>query len=305
MDTCLIDSLIHQQATVKQPFVLEGVGVHGGRPAKVKVSPLEPNSGIWIELKQGKHLHRFPVVAGYVMPYVLATCLGTSPKASVKTVEHLLSALFGLGIDNALITVIGDEIPIMDGSSWPFVQCILGAGIERYVEPKKWMSVSGDRTFTDRQSSIRFTSGKLGSLRIVFHIEYGHPQIKRQSYTFDFLPSAYVTEISKARTYGFLKDAQKLHAMGLALGASEDNTIILTEKGISNVEPLRYGDEFVRHKVLDALGDLAVCGFYPSGTLEYIRSGHGLNGQLAQWLFDLMQDEIHHLPQLRGAQAPI
>lgn len=285
----LSPQLLQQQSTVLSPFSFEGTGVHGGKPARVSVSPLPANTGLWFELKKSGQSHLFPALAIHVLPFYLATCIGKDTSMHIKTIEHLLSALYGLGVDNALISVVGDEIPIEDGSAWPFVKRLLDVGVHIYKEKKRWVNIGESNFFADRNCTIRFKPSQKKELRIVFQIDYPHPYILKQCFVFDLNPHDYVTEISKARTYGFLRDARLLHTKGLALGAGEENTIILTDKGIANSDPLRFEDEFVRHKILDALGDLALSGVYPQGTIEYVKSGHALNRQLAEWVMSCTQ----------------
>jgi len=283
--------LLKNQCTVKTPFSVEGIGVHGGKPARVTVSPLPSHSGLWFEVKHRGRVKRFPALAHQIQPFFLATCVGEDAEASIKTVEHLLSGLYGLGVDNALISVVGDEMPIGDGSAWPFVAPLLEVGIHIFDEKKKWVKLKEEKTFHEEGRFIRYTPDRENGLQIIFSISYAHPLISDQTFVFDFNPNAYVREICKARTFGFLKDAQKLFTHGLALGASETNTIILTEKNLVNAEPLRYADEFVRHKICDALGDLALSGVYPHGTIVYEKSGHLLNGELSRWVLNQSQDQ--------------
>ncbi len=277
------------QCTLKSSFTVEGIGVHGGHFCKVRVSPLPVDSGVWVAHRKGGQVVYFPALVTQAVPFELATCIGKNGNSSVKTVEHLLSALYGMGVDNALITVEGDEVPIVDGSAGPYVDEIKRVGIHQYAKSKVFLVLSEPAVFRKKGGYIRYVPNEKPYLRIIFRIAYSHPMVQEQTYDFVFTPQHYEQEIARARTFGFLKDAKALHAQGLAQGSSEENAIILTDDGILNKEPLRYTDEFVRHKVCDAIGDLALCGVVLHGTIEYVRSGHSLNAQLSQWIFSQIQ----------------
>jgi UDP-3-O-[3-hydroxymyristoyl] N-acetylglucosamine deacetylase len=277
---------LDKQCTVKHPFSLEGIGVHTGVSQRVNVSPLPAQSGIWFVKKEADNLTYFPALMSHSQPFNLATCVGVNRKNSVKTVEHLLSALYGIGVDNALISVEGDEIPIMDGSALPFVEAILKVGIKTLPANKRILILKDEFYQESHGSSISFVPGSSKTFRVSFEIEFDHPRVGLMDRDFDIDPETYVKEICKARTFGFWKDRIALHKIGLGLGASEENTIILTSKGIRNKEKLRYPDEFVRHKICDALGDLALTGVYLRGNLRLSKSGHALNRQFSKWVFE-------------------
>lgn len=277
------DQLVFQ-CTLKSSFSFEGIGVHGGKPSRVTVRPLPVNSGLWFAVKRGRAIEHFPALSDQSMDSPLSTCLGRAG-GRVKTVEHLLSALYGTGIDNALVLVVGDEVPIGDGSSWPFVQGIQKAGVHVYSEPKRVERLETTLMIEEGDRSIRYRPTDGNKLFVRFEVVFRHPLMKSSAFEFVLTPQKYVSEVSRARTFGFLRDAEMLYQRGLALGASQDNTIVLTEDGMLNPPPLRYPDEFVRHKICDALGDLALSGCYLHGTLEFRKSGHVLNRKFADLIY--------------------
>lgn len=276
-----------RQCTIRTPFTLKGVGVHDGKESVVHVSPLPQNTGIWFSKKgpQGKQTY-FPALISHSQPFNLATCVGASRKSSVKTVEHLLSALYGVGVDNALIGVEGDEVPILDGSAWPFVKAILKSGIKILPAPKRILILKEEFFLESHGCSVSFVPGSLKTFRVSFEIEFDHPLIRHMDREFELNPEVYIREVCKARTFGFLKDKEALHNIGLALGASEENTVVLSQDGKVNKGRLRYPDEFVRHKICDAIGDLALTGVYLRGNLRFSKSGHSLNRQFSKWVFE-------------------
>lgn len=275
-----------QQSTLRSSFTLEGIGVHSGTRCSVTLSPLSANTGIWFAKHVNGKIMYFPALMSHSLPHNLATCIGTSRRNSIKTVEHLLSALYGLGVDNALISVTGDEIPILDGSAWPFVEAIQKVGIQPLNASKRILILNEDYYAESHGSSISFVPGRSKTFRISFEIEFAHPLVGRMEQEFELDPDIYAGEISRARTFGFLKDKEALHKIGLALGASEENTIILDTTGMINKDVLRYTDEFVRHKICDAIGDLSLSGVYLRGNLRFSKSGHALNRQFSKWVFD-------------------
>jgi len=219
--------------------------------------------------------------------FVGETTLGTTlidGEARVATVEHLLSAFAGLGIDNAEVELNAPEVPIMDGSAGPFVFLLQSAGIEEQATPKKFIRVKKPVRVTDGDKWAHF--GVFEGFKVNFEIEFDHPIFRRrlQRATMDFSTTTFLKEISRARTFGFMRDIETLRAHNLALGGTLDNAIVLDEKGVMNEDGLRYEDEFVKHKILDAIGDLYLLGHSLIGEFSGHKSGHGLNNRLLRTL---------------------
>lgn len=211
----------------------------------------------------------------------LATVLGDG-RVAVATVEHLLATVSGMGIDNIHIEVTGKELPIMDGSAASFVYLLKQAGVRTLDKPRQVMAVKKSVEFEQDGKFIK--AHPYDGFRVDYTIEFAHPLIGRQSMEVEITPETFANEVAKARTFGFLKEVDYLHANGLALGGSLDNAIVLDEYGILNAEGLRFKDEFVRHKVLDFVGDMAVLGAPVQGHFEVFASGHALNNAFLRHL---------------------
>jgi UDP-3-O-[3-hydroxymyristoyl] N-acetylglucosamine deacetylase len=258
--------------------VLSGVGVHTGLPVTLTLHPADSGSGLRFVRTGIKSRREREICADLnaVTATEFATVLGDASGPLVSTAEHVLSALRGLGVDNAVIEVDGPEVPIMDGSAAPFVAAIDQAGIETLDKPRRYIRVL---------KTVRIAAGDAyGELRphargfrIETQIEFEHSLIGRQSLALDCQPEIFRREIARARTFGFLRDVAKLWSAGYALGASLENTLVVTENRVLNPEGLRYPDEFVRHKMLDAIGDLALAGAPLIGAYRSVRGGHKLN----------------------------
>lgn len=265
------------QKTLKNEVTFSGVGLHTGVSSHIRLIPAAPNHGIVFEKRcSGKKVR---VVAHYdaVVATELATSLGLQdvPNARIGTVEHLLSVLFALGIQNLLIEIEGPEIPILDGSGQPFLQSILDKGIQfqpystpilRVLKPIKIYQGGAICELLPRQS-----------LRLTTSVDFPHPSIGLQTYAIDLTPQTYIEEIVQARTFGFSKDLDRLREANLALGASLENVLAFSETAVLNPDGLRYPDECVRHKLLDAIGDLALCGCWIQGELVSFRGGHSIH----------------------------
>ncbi len=292
-----------KQRTLARDLAFEGVGVHTGKRSKVVLRPLPENSGIVVSFDGRKDLS-FKVGPHSVVLTNRATGLGYEGR-TVCTTEHLLSALYGLGVDNVLIEVYGSEIPVMDGSALKFCNFILEAGIEEQDAEK-------EAFYIERYVCCRYPSGKHSDriiefmpgkgLEIEYVIEYDHPLIGRQSYTFNFNFSSYYTEISPSRTFGFLKDYVWLKKRGLAEGASVFNTVVLSKDSYLNPFPLRFRDEFVRHKILDFIGDIALLGHFLVGKVRIVCGGHDLH---YRGLKALMEENAFFKTSLNGVIKPV
>ena len=265
------------QRTLKRPASCEGVGLHSGAKVALRLMPASADHGILFVRVDLPGKPTIPARADCVVSTALATTLGRNG-ARVATVEHLLSALAGLGIDNARIELDGPEVPIMDGSAAPFADLVNEAGIRIQDKPKSFLVIR--KTVSVKEGDKSATLAPAKRLRVDCTIDFKHPLISDQTYSLEFEESTYAKEIARARTFGFARDVEKLQASGLARGGSLKNAIVVDEFSVLNPEGLRFPDEFVRHKLLDALGDVALMGRPVLGHLTVHKSGHALNHQL-------------------------
>lgn len=268
-----------KQRTLKNTIRATGVGLHTGEKVLMTLGPAPVNTGI---VFRRSDLEGAPQVPANGM-LVAETTLGTSlvkDGVRVATVEHLMSALAGLGIDNAYVDLTAAEVPIMDGSAGPFVFLIQSAGIAEQGAPKRFVRIRRPVEVHDGDKWARFEP--YDGFRIDFEIEFDHPLFKRhlQRATMDFGMASFLREISRARTFGFMRDMEFLRNMNLGRGGSLDNAIVLDDYRVLNDDGLRYENEFVRHKILDAIGDLYLIGHSIIGQFRGFKSGHGLNNQL-------------------------
>lgn len=270
------------QRTIGGFISIGGIGLHSGRKAKITLRPAPENSGyIFINTKED-----FPseIVASFdkVIDTTLATTIGEG-KTRIRTVEHLISAFRGMEIDNVIVEVDGDEVPIMDGSSAPFVYLIKKAGIVEQKRLRKFIVVKNPIRFADGDKFIEINPAD--DFRIEFTIDFPHPSIGLQNFYYISSPENFERDIAKARTFGFYKDVDYLKKNGLALGGSLENAVVIGPSGILNKEGLRYENEFVRHKILDLIGDIALLGYPVIGHIRAYKSGHALNNKLCKELF--------------------
>ncbi len=267
------------QRTLGRKVSCTGVGLHSGRPAMVTLSPAPADAGFTFYRRDlGIEV---PARAPNVVDTLLSTSLGVEG-ARVATVEHLLSALVGLGLDNCRIEVDGPEVPVLDGSAAPFVYLLQEAGIRTQHVGKHFLVVREPVEVRDGDRLVRVEPARELSIR--FTADFGHPLITNQTFELVFSDRAFVREIAAARTFCFLRDIERMKAAGRALGGSLDNAIVIDEFSILNPGGLRYPDEFVRHKVLDALGDLALLGMPLIGRVVARKGGHALNQALVKKL---------------------
>jgi UDP-3-O-[3-hydroxymyristoyl] N-acetylglucosamine deacetylase len=272
------------QHTVERPVTIEGIGVHTGKPATVTICPAGAGVGIKFirsDLKPGISI---PARYDSVCATDLCTVIGDGAGPSISTVEHLMSALVALGVDNAIIEVDGAETPIMDGSSSVFVDAVEEVGLaelparRRYVKVMKKVRVESGSSFAELAPYAK-------GLRLDVEVDFDCSVIGRQRMRFDLTRDAYCRELSRARTFGYIKDVERLWKAGMALGASLDNTVAIGDERVLNPEGLRYSDEFARHKTLDAIGDLALAGLPILGAFRSYRGGHRLNIGVLEALF--------------------
>ncbi len=268
-----------RQRTVRAKLTCIGVGLHSGQAIKMELLPASEDVGIVFVRADLPGQPEVPVAASQVANTDLATTLAV-PGASVGTVEHLLAALMGVGIDNARIILDGPEVPILDGSAAPFVRLVQEVGIEQQRAARRFLMIR--KEVVVRQGDKRARLLPASRLSITCSLDFDHPLIPPAPLNFVFSEEAFVRELAAARTFGFLQDVEALRRRGLARGGSLDNAIVIDGYKVLNPEGLRYSDEFVRHKVLDALGDMALFGMPLLGRLQLQRSGHALNCMLVQ-----------------------
>ena len=271
------------QRTIRSRAVVEGIGLHTGKPATLTFCPAPEGTGIYFVRRDMAGAPAISTQADRVTATTMATTLG-GEAFSVSTVEHCLSTLAALRIDNLFIELDGPEIPIGDGSAAPFLEAILGAGLTEQNQPRKYAYIT-QPIFQGDQEKHAYVVPYNG-LRITCAIEFSHPRIGLQTFDIDVTESSFAREIARARTFGFLKDVEALRARGLARGGSLSNAVVLDHSEILNPEGLRWENEFVRHKVLDALGDLVTLGMPLMGHVVLHRAGHDLMNRLVRKIID-------------------
>ena len=272
-----------RKRTLRNSIKATGVGLHTGEKVLLTLSPAPVDTGIVFRRTDLNPVAEIPARADLVGETTLSTCL-IHNDARVSTIEHLLSAMAGLGVDNAYVDVTAPEIPIMDGSAAPFVFLLQSAGLVEQHAPKKFIRVKREVTVTDGDKSATFLP--LEGFKISFGIDFDHPVFKHRAATteIDFSTTSFVREISRARTFGFVEEIEYLRSKGLARGGGMDNAIVIDDYKVLNNDGLRYEDEFVKHKVLDAIGDLYLLGYSLIGEYQAFKSGHALNNQALRTL---------------------
>ena len=292
-----------RQRTLKAAIRTTGVGLHTGARVELVLRPALPDAGVVFHRVDLATPVAIPADALHVGDTRLSSTLGRNG-ASISTVEHLMSALAGLGIDNLHVDVAGPEVPIMDGSAGPFVFLLQSAGIVEQDAPKRYLRIVAPVAVQDGDKWARFDP--CNGFRLDFTIDFPHPMFgsENRNVVIDFAQNSYVREVARARTFGFMQDVEAMRAAGLGLGGSLQNAVVLDEQRVLNSEGLRYDNEFVRHKVLDAIGDLYLLGHPLIGQYTAYKSGHGLNNALARALL-LRQDafELVSFAQPRDVPA--
>ena len=277
-----------RQRTLQESIRSTGVGLHSGNKVTMQLSPAPVDTGIVFRRTDLSPIRDIPARADQVDETDLSTSLGRGD-FQVTTVEHLLSALCGLGIDNAFIEIDSPEVPIMDGSAGPFVYLLQTAGVQEQSAAKRFIRVTREITVSDgdKVATLRPYEG----FRVTFAIDFDHPVFKEQigHAALDISSEAFVREISRARTFGFVHEFEYMRSRGLARGGSVDNAIVVDDYRILNEGGLRYEDEFVKHKILDAIGDLYLAGHQLLAEYEGVKSGHALNNRLVRALFEQPQ----------------
>ena len=272
-----------RQRTLKNVIRATGVGLHGGEKVFLTLRPAPVDTGIVFRRTDLDPVVELPASAALVTETTLCTGLSCDG-AKVQTVEHLMSAFAGLGIDNAWVELTAPEIPIMDGSAGPFVFLLQSAGIVEQNAPKRFIRIRKPVEVRDGDKIARFEP--YDGFRLGFTVKFDHPAIpdSLSRVEVDFSTEAYIKEVSRARTFGFMRDLEYMRERNLGLGGSMDNAIVLDEFRVLNEDGLRYADEFVRHKILDAVGDLYLAGHAVIGAYEGYKSGHALNNKLVRAL---------------------
>ena len=292
--------MFRNQRTIQETVFFEGIGLHTGQRCKVVLSPAPPRTGLRFLAVNGRTSRPIPARLEAVAGTTLATSIGRG-RHRIQTVEHLLAALVGLNIDNLSISVQGSEIPVMDGSARPFVELLRTAGVVEQPVPQPYLRVLRPFALEEEGRFIRVRPSD--TLTVEYQIDFQHPLLRRQKYIYRASEDVFVREIAQARTFGFLRDVARMWTQGLARGGSLKNAIVVDEHRVLNEEGLRYEDEFVRHKVLDFLGDLALVGMPVIGHFTVQKSGHDLNVRfLTQWLHQ--SDAWEMVTPANGHSAP-
>ncbi|MFT4197772.1 MAG: UDP-3-O-acyl-N-acetylglucosamine deacetylase [Pseudoxanthomonas sp.] len=272
-----------RQRTLKNVIRATGVGLHSGQKVFMTLRPAAPDSGVVFRRIDLDPVVELPASAELVTETTLCTGLSRGP-AKVQTVEHLMSALAGLGVDNVIVELSASELPIMDGSASPFVFLLQSAGIVEQDRPKRFIRVTAPIEVGEGDKLARFSPYE--GFRLDFTVQFDHPMIPAaQSHAqVEFSSANYIKEVARARTFGFMRDLEYMRERNLGLGGSMDNAIVLDEFRVLNDDGLRYADEFVRHKILDAVGDLYLAGRPILGHYQGFKSGHALNNKLVRAL---------------------
>jgi len=276
-----------KQRTLKTSVSVTGVGLHSGEKVTLSLRPAPVNSGIVFRRVDVKPVEEIQARADLVNDTRLSTCMEQNG-VRIATIEHLMSALAGLGIDNACVEMDGAEVPIMDGSAGTFIFLLQSAGIVEQSAAKKFIRIKKTVEVKQGDKWVRFEP--YNGYKLTFTINFAHPVFAntKQHVTVDLDEHSYIRDISRARTFGFMQDVENMRAQGLALGGSLDNAIVMDEYRVLNADGLRFEDEFVKHKVLDAIGDLYLLGHAVIGAFSGFKSGHALNNAL---LRELLADE--------------
>lgn len=283
-----------KQITIAKKVELTGIGLHKGKPVRLVLEPLEDDMGIVFYRKDvGVSI---PLSINSVVNTKLATVIGKNG-FTISTIEHMMSAIYSYGIDNLKIILDSDEVPIMDGSSISFCMLLDEAGLRPLSKNKKYIKIKRDVIVKDKNRYAKLSPSN--DIKFSFEIDFDHPVIGRQKFELDFSKKNFINEIAKARTFGFLNEVQYLRSIGLALGGSLENAIVLDDKKILNSDGLRFENEFVRHKILDAIGDMSLFGIWFMGEYDSFAGSHELNHKLTKKLFaDERNYEILEIPSV-------
>ncbi len=272
---------MRNQQTLAAAVTCSGIGLHSGQPVTITLRPAPPDTGIVFVVADRKI--SIPASIEHYIPTELCTAVH-GQGFQIKTIEHVLSALAGLEVDNVYIDVSGGEIPVMDGSSAPFVRLIRSVGLVQQNRQQPFLKIMAPIEVGEGTKRVRIEPSSVA--RITYSIQYDHPLINTQTYTYECSPHAYESQIAEARTFGFLHEVQALWAKGLGKGGTLENTVVLSKSGVVNQSGLRFLNEFVRHKVLDLIGDFSLLGASFIGHIIAERSGHALHSKLVQRILE-------------------
>ncbi len=271
------------QQTILKPIKFQGIGVHSGKEVTVRILPAPENTGIVFKRTDLSENNIIEANYALVVETRLCTVIANEFGAKVSTIEHILSAFWGCGIDNATVEIDGEEMAIMDGSAAPFVALISKAGIKTQAAARKYLQITKPVVIEHEGKTIELHPHDEFSVEC--DIEFAHAAIGQQAYTYNAAADSYNHLVSRARTFGFAKDVEQLKQMGLARGASLSNAVGIDDDGVMNPEGLRYKDEFVRHKILDCIGDLYLSGYRILGKVVASKAGHSLHNLILRKLF--------------------
>lgn len=283
----LYNAVMKMQHTLKEIIEFSGIGLHTGRPVNVRLMPSGADTGIRFFRKDLPGNPCIRAVSANVVSTSYATTIGIKGGASVSTIEHLMAAFYGMGVDNAIVELDGSEVPIMDGSAVDFIGMIESSGFMSLPARRQYLVITKPIRVSEDDKYIYLLPPDDMEFTIDYSIDFAHPFLNKQSFARLFSKDVFRKELGSARTFGFLKDVEALRANGLARGGSLENAIVISDTEILNEGGLRYPDEFVRHKVLDMMGDIALVGAPVIGQLIAYRSGHSLNHKLVQKVLDM------------------
>ena len=275
--------IAEKQKTISKPITITGIGLHTGNNVSMTLNPALPNTGLVFRIKKGKSTVFIKAIYSNVHSTELCTLLSDGNGNNISTVEHILSALHGLEIDNVYIDLDSNEVPVCDGSSIIFINSLKKNGFQSQDNFKKFIKIKKVIEVKENKKTARVSP--FDQTMITCNVEYPHKCIGKQSISLTLTPDLYETQISSARTFGFIKDVDKLKEKGLILGGSLDNAIVLDDEKVLNKDGLRFADEFVRHKVLDFIGDISLAGYKIIGSFYTSHSGHELNLKLLKEIF--------------------
>ncbi len=288
------------QKTVKDKLVFTGIGLHSGKTITMTIRPADAGTGIIFHRTDMHPPVSIEADASHVVNTRLSTTIGKN-NATVSTIEHLMAALYGCGVDNAHIDIDGPEVPIMDGSAVPFVAALNETGTKTLARPRKYLVLKKPVTVTDGDKKITLIPSRY--FRISFDMRFNHPVVNNQFKSMKYDEDKFGTEYAPARTFGFLAEVETLKANGLARGGSLENAVVIGDDGILNEGGLRFSDEFVRHKILDSIGDFYLAGYRIIGHIKAFKSGHDLNHKMVTEL--LAKKDCWKLDELTGKQDSV
>jgi len=271
------------QRTISKSISFSGIGLHTGNVINVRLRPADANNGIVFHRTDGQRTVSIEAHADNVVDTRLATVLGKGD-LKVSTVEHLMAALYAFGIDNLHIDIDGPEVPIMDGSADEFVRLLKEAGLSNLAQSRKYLAIRKPLSVIDGEKRISIIPSRF--FRVTSDIAFDHPSIALQNRSIKLSTEVFTRDIARARTFGFLKEVEYLKANGLARGGSLDNAVVIDDNGVMNPDGLRYSDEFVRHKILDTIGDFSLAGYPILGHIRTYKAGHDINHKTVQKILE-------------------